>query len=163
MTEPPERVMGPFTPHLQPGAACEAALSALADSANRLKVAAETVDDEATAGLLGELAADRDESRSALVRVAVESGLYFDTDQPGTLGGAIGNGWLQLEGTLEGDAQVVASVSREDDDLVDALARVLEIELPSEVGEVIRVTAARVAEGLERLDRLPGDRAKEWK
>lgn len=155
--EPPERVMGPFTPHLQPGAACEAALAALADSSNRLTSAADAVDDPGASEVFGELAAEREESRSTLVRVAVESGLVFDTDQTGTLSGALGNGWMQVEGALDRDADVVASVRREEDDLVDALARLLEIDLPSEVEDVVRAAAARVAEGLERLDRLPTD------
>lgn len=155
--EPPERVMGPFTPHLEPSAACEAALSALTDSANRLTAAADAVDDQSASGLLAELARNREESRSTLVRVGVESGLDFETDQPGTLTGAIGTGWMQVEGALEGDAEVLASVRREEDGLVDALARLLEIDLPSEVEDVVRSIAARVAEGLERLDQTPTD------
>ncbi len=147
--------MGPFTSHLQPGAVCETAESALADSVNRLKLAAETVDDESTSALLDGLAADRDENRSTLVRVAADSGLELDTDQSGSLSAAIGDGWMQLEGALDGDADVVVSVRREEDNLVDTLARVLETDLPSEVEEVIRAAAGGVAEGLERLDRLP--------
>ncbi|MGA7271583.1 MAG: hypothetical protein WB239_10970 [Acidimicrobiia bacterium] len=155
--EPPERVMGPFTPHLEPAAACEAALSALADSSNRLNSAAEAVEAPNAGEVLRELAADREDSRMMLVRVAVESGLDFDADQPGTLTGSIGDSWLQVEGALDGDAEVIASLRREEDGLVDALARLLEIDLPPEVEEVVRGAVARVAEGLERLDRLETD------
>lgn len=155
--EPPERVMGPFTPHLEPAAACEAALSALADSSNRLNSAAEAVEAPGAGEVLRAMAADREDGRVTLVRVAVESGLDFDPDQPGTLTGSIGDGWLQVEGALDGDAEVLASLRREEDGLIDVLARLLEIDLPTEVEEVIRGAVARAAEGLERLDRLRAD------
>jgi hypothetical protein len=130
-------------------------MSALADSAKRLELAAETADDTETSRVLEQL--DRDECRSKLLMAAVRAGLDSNDAGSGTLEAAIGNAWIQMEGALDRDAEVVAAVRREEDDLVDALARVLEIDLPSEVERAIRATVGRVAEDLERLDRLPHD------
>ena len=80
---------------------------------------------------------------------AIQAGLFLYE--------AFGSGAFSRLVVAEVVPEVVAAVRREEDDLVDALARVLEIDLPSEVERAIRATVGRVAEDVERLDRLPHD------
>jgi hypothetical protein len=129
-------------------------LSALADSAARLRRAANVVEDEAATSELARMADRRSLGGSRIIEAAVGAGMRRPKGYGGTVGGALRRGWIRLEAALSGDDEVIETVAHEESQVAQMLERAIDGVLPSEVDEAIRTVWSEISDDTKLLKRL---------
>lgn len=121
------------------------------DSVTGLQKAAGLVSDDSLTRYLAGMAERREDALQAVSADAADAGIEPIADPSGTAVEMLRRGWMRLEASIDGDEQVVGTVTDQEQSMLVAIEDVLTLDLPAGVERRLRTIAGELGSDLTGL------------
>lgn len=126
-------------------------LEEMHDSVVGLQKAAALVSDDTPTRYLAGMAKRREYALQAVAADSADAGIGPVAEPSGTAAGTLRRGWMRLEASIDGDEQVVETVTDQEQSMQGTIEDVLALDLPVGVERRLRTIAGELGSDLTGL------------